>query len=263
MTFVQNSHDLWFNQMGDGQRKGFKDWVAPDGCLCDCASPGSIIYKQGDGRIELHDWGMEFTAAGLVMQAELLLVGRDAEAIARYLPKLERVANFIESRRDPQNNLFLAGPAGNLLAPSYAGWKRPDGKYDKAYLAGLSITCIAGLDRLIELEKLAGNPDKVTLYTQRRELARKGLPLLMTDEGYFIKYLDPDGTRHGVFGGGKARLLRGRLQPRRNLFPRGRRCPGGEDLRQDRFHTRPAASRPDHHQLPVAGRHVYQAGRAL
>ena len=27
-----------------------------------------------------------------------------------------------------------------------------------------------------------------------------GLPLLITDEGYFIKYLDPDGTRHGVYG---------------------------------------------------------------
>jgi len=43
----------------------------------------------------------------------------------------------VTSRRDPKNNLFLAGPAGNLLAPSYAGWKRPDGTYDKAYLAGL------------------------------------------------------------------------------------------------------------------------------
>ena len=99
---------------------------------------------------------MEFTAAGVLMQAELLLISRDAEAIAHYLPKLERCANFIETRRDPTNNLFLAGPAGNLLAPSYAGWKKPDGTYDKAYLAGLSITYIAALDRLIELEKLAG-----------------------------------------------------------------------------------------------------------
>ena len=29
---------------------------------------------------------MEFTAAGLVMQSELLLIGRDAKAIAHYLP---------------------------------------------------------------------------------------------------------------------------------------------------------------------------------
>jgi hypothetical protein len=130
----------------------------------------------------------------------LLLISRDAKAIARYLPLLERSANFIETRRDPTNNLFLAGPAGNLLAPSYAGWKRPDGSYDKAYLAGLSITYIAALDRLIELEELAGNAAKVPLCAARRDLARQGLQRLTTDEGYFIRSLDPDGVKHGVFG---------------------------------------------------------------
>ena len=203
VTFLQNSHDLWFDQMGDGKRTGAKapyNWIAPDGCLCDCASPGTIIYKQGDGRTAIHDWGMEFTAAGVLMQSELLLISRDAKAIAQYLPMLERSANFIETRRDPANNLFLAGPAGNLLAPSYAGWKRPDGSYDKAYLAGLSITYIAALDRLIELEKLAANTQAVSRYAARRDLARQGLPRLTTDEGYFIRSLDPDGVKHGVFG---------------------------------------------------------------
>jgi len=137
VTFIENSHALWFDQMGDGKRKGDRGYVAPDGSLCDAAAPGVIYYRQGDGRVDIHDWGMEFTAAGLLMQAEVLLVSRDPEAIAKYLPKLERSANFIESRRDPKNNLFLAGAAGNLLAPSYAGWKKPDGTYDKAYLAGL------------------------------------------------------------------------------------------------------------------------------
>lgn len=202
-TFVQNSQDLWFDQMGDGKRQGANSPPAPDGCLCDAAAPGVIYYRQGDGRVNIHDWGMEFTAAGLVLQSELLLVGRDAKALAHYLPKLERVANFIETRRDPKNNLFLAGPAGNLLAPSYAGWKKPDGTYDKAYLAGLSITYIAGLDRLIELEKMAGQAEKARLYAERRELARKGLPLLTTDEGYFLKYLDPDGAKHGLYGAAK------------------------------------------------------------
>jgi hypothetical protein len=202
-TFVQNAQDLWFSHIGDGTRKGEKDWVGPDGCLCDAAAPTLVYYKQGDGRIDIHDWGMEFTAAGVVMQSELLLISRDAAAIAHYLPLLERSANFIETRRDPQNNLFLAGAAGNLLAPSYAGWKKPDGSYDKAYLTGLSITYIAGLDRLIELEKLAGNADKAALYTERRDLAKKGLPQLMTEEGYFIKSLDPDGVKHGVYGAEK------------------------------------------------------------
>jgi hypothetical protein len=203
LTFLQNAQDLWFNQMGDGKRVGANppfDWVAPDGCLCDAARPGWIVYKQGDGRTAIHDWGMEFTAAGVVLQSELLLISRDAKAIAHYLPMLERSANFIESRRDPANNLFLAGPAGNLLAPSYAGWRWPDGTYDKAYLAGLSITYIAALDRLIEVEKLAARTKEAALYSQRREQARRGLPLLTTDEGYFIRSLDPNGVKHGVYG---------------------------------------------------------------
>jgi hypothetical protein len=202
-TFLQNSHDLWFDQMGDGQRVGAPppfDWVAPDGCLCDCARPGWIVYRQGDGRTHLHDWGMEFTAAGLLMQSELLLISRDPSAIARYLPKLERCANFIESRRDPAKNLFLVGAAGNLLAPSFAGWKKPDGTYDKAYHTGLSITYIAALDRLIELATLAGHAESAKLHRHRRDTAREGLEQMVTDEGYFINSLDPDGTRHGVFG---------------------------------------------------------------
>jgi len=201
VTFLQNAQALWFDQMGDGKRRGRpNDEVAPDGSLCDCAGPGWAIYKQGDGRTKIHDWGFEFAAAGIVMQAELLLIGRDAAAVARYLPLLERTADFIDSRRDPANNLFLVGPAANLLAPSYAGRLKSDGTYDKAYLAGLSITTIAALDRLVELEKLAGRAAKAEEFIRRRELVRSGLPLLQTPEGDFIKSLDPDGTKHGVFG---------------------------------------------------------------
>ena len=259
VTFLQNAQDLWFDQMGDGKRVGAKppfDWVAPDGCLCDAARPGWIVYKQGDGRIEIHDWGMEFTAAGVVLQAELLLISRDAKAIAHYLPMLERSANFIETRRDPTNNLFLAGPAGNLLAPSYAGWKRPDGTYDKAYLAGLSVTYIAALDRLIELEKLAGRTEQAALYTQRRELARRGLPLLTTDEGYFIRSLDPDGVKHGVFGAERHGYFEASPEPRRHRLPRGGRRAGGTDLPEDRVAARAAAARFHPAELPVLRRHV-------
>ncbi len=203
LTFLQNAQDLWFDQMGDGHRVGAKPpfaWVAPDGCLCDAARPGWIVYKQGDGRVGIHDWGMEFTAAGIVLESELLLISRDPKAISRYLPLLERSARFIESRRDPANDLFLAGPAGNLLAPSYAGWCKPDGSYGRAYLTGLSVTYIAALDRLVELEQLAGNPDKAADYRRQRETARRGLGRLMTSEGYLIRSLDPDGVRHGLFG---------------------------------------------------------------
>lgn len=206
LTFLQNSQDLWFDQMGDGRRVGATpphNWVAPDGALCDAARPGWIVYKQGDGRIAIHDWGMEFTAAGLVLQSELLLTTRDLKALAKYLPKLERCAAFIETRREPTNNLFLAGPAGNLLAPSYAGWRKPDGTYGQAYLTGLSITYLAALDRLIELEKLAGRTAQAQRYLELRNSARQGLAALTTAEGYFIRSLDPDGTRHGVYGAAK------------------------------------------------------------
>lgn len=202
-TFLRNSHDLWFDQMGDGQRTWTHEGqtlVIPDGQLCDAAAPDWVVPKQGDGRVGIHDWGVEFTAAGLLMQAELLLIERDQELTDRYLPQLRRCADFIESRRDPQTNLFLVGPAGNLLAPSYAGWKKSEDTYEKAYLAGVSVTYIAALDRLIELEKLGGSPEMVQRYSTCRQLAREGLPKLVTDEGYFVKYIDPDGTRHGVYG---------------------------------------------------------------
>lgn len=202
-TFLRNSHDLWFSQMGDGKRKGANDWVAPDGCLCDAAAPGWIVYRQGDGRTDIHDWGMEFTAAGLLMQSEMLLISRDKADIDHYLPMLERCAAFIETRRDPQNDCFLAGPAGNLLAPSYAGWKKPDGTYDKAYLTGLSVTYIAALDRLIEVEKAAGRAGQAADYTAKRDSAKRGLEFFTVPEGYFVRYVDPDGTRHGVFGAAK------------------------------------------------------------
>jgi hypothetical protein len=204
VTFLQNSQALWFDQMGDGRRRGRpNNEVAPDGSLCDCAGPGWAIYKQGDGQTRIHDWGFEFAAAGIVLESELLLIGRDPNAIARYLPMLERTADFIDSRRDPKNNLFLVGAAANLLAPSYAGCLKPDGTYGKAYLAGLSITTIAALDRLIELEKLAGRQAKAEELARRRELVRSGLPLLETPEGYFIMSLDPDGTKHGFYGAPK------------------------------------------------------------
>jgi hypothetical protein len=206
-TFLQNAQELWFNKMGDGKTSyvwnGKDSWVPPDGCLMDCANDTWAMHKQGDGRVGIHDWGIEFTAAGGLLQSELLLISRDPATRARFLPKLERCANFIETRRDPTNNLFWAGPAGNLLAPSYAGWKRADGTYGMAYLAGLSVTYIAFLDRLIELEKLAGDPAHEKLYSERCALARQGLARLTTDEGYLIKSLDPDGTKHGVYGAAK------------------------------------------------------------
>ena len=123
VTFLQNSQDLWFDQTGDGKTpRPFDKYnlTPPDGCLCDAARPGLFVAKQGDGRVNIHDWAMEFTAAGLLMQAEAVLINRDAGALKHYLPKLERCANFIETRRDPRmrgNSRFTTFGGGNDAAP--------------------------------------------------------------------------------------------------------------------------------------------------
>lgn len=209
LTALQHSQDFWFKHQGDGRSKdsfdairpeGVPELIAPDGCLVDAASPDGSYHRQGDCKWWIHDWGLEFTAAGVVMQGELLLISRDKTAIDRYLPNLERACNFIETCRDPKNNLFLAGPAANLLAPSYGGVRQPDGSFGKGYPAGLSITYLAACDRMVELFRLVDDKEKASLYQSRREITKDSLPLLLTDDGYFVKYLEPDGTKHGVYG---------------------------------------------------------------
>lgn len=201
-TFIFNSQALWFNHIGSGVRKGKFGFIGPNGALCDVASPEEVVYKQGDGKTSKHDWGYGFTCAGLILQSELLLIRRNHAEIKHYLPMLEMCASFIDSRRNPSNNIFLVGPAANLLAPSYAGTGKllPDGSYGKAYLAEISINYIAALNRLIEVEKMMKRKDKVKLYAHRIELVKKGLSNFITPEGYFVRSIDPDGTKHGVYG---------------------------------------------------------------
>jgi hypothetical protein len=216
-SILQRSWDIFWDNQGDGKRmgmlngqpivdglptKGFplSTLIAPDGCLGDGARPGEIAYKQGDGNVALHDWFYEATAAGVVMECEILLTSRDKKAIEYYLPKMNRACNFIEKTRDPKNNLFLVGPACNLLAPSYGGVLQPDGTFGKGYLAGLSVTYLAALDRMVELYKLTGNKDMITLYEHRQNITLKSLPQLLTPEGYFVKSVEPGGVRHGILG---------------------------------------------------------------
>jgi len=208
-SLLQRSWDLFWDNQGDGKRRGMwggdtprilSQLVAPDGCLGDAAAPGQIAYRQGDGDVQSHDWFYEATAAAVVMQAEILLSSRDLKAIGYYLPKMERSCNFIENTRDSLNNLFLVGPASNLLAPSYGGVQQPDGTFGKGYLAGLSITYLAALDRMVELYRLTGNNEKLADYQNRQKITRESLPQLMTPEGYFIKSMEPGGIKHGVPG---------------------------------------------------------------
>jgi len=221
-SILQRSWDLFWNNQGDGLRMGkpaisgaeapsdpIYKLIAPDGSLGDCASPGQIIYKQGDGNFNIHDWFYEATAAGLVVQSEILLTNRDKKAIAYYLPKMERACDFIERTRDPKKNLFLVGPACNLLAPSYGGVKQADGTFGKGYLAGLSITYLSALDRMVELFKLVGNKEMIDLYEHRQSITRQSLPQLLTSAGYFVKSVEPGGIMHGVLGQKKYGYLEG------------------------------------------------------
>lgn len=203
VTFLQHSQDMWFDNQGDGKKHGygqFSELIGPEGCLCDCARPDGAVYRQGDCNWRMHDWGFEFTAAGVLMQSELLLISRDADAIKRYMPKLERACAFIESRRDPANGLFLVGPAADLLAPSYGGVKMPDGTFGRGYLAGLSITYLGALERMAELYKLTGDKPKLADCEAKCKITRDSLAQLLTKDGYFVRSIDPDGTKHGVLG---------------------------------------------------------------
>ena len=58
--------------------------------------PDKLLINRGMVMLKVHDWFYEATAAGLVMQAEILLSSRDIKAIEHYLPKMERSCNFIE-----------------------------------------------------------------------------------------------------------------------------------------------------------------------
>ena len=90
-SLLQRSWDLHWDNQGDGKRKGLHgdkssylyNLVAPDGSLGDVSAPGFIVYKQGDGDVKNHDWYYEGAAAGVVMQAEILLVSRNREAILK------------------------------------------------------------------------------------------------------------------------------------------------------------------------------------
>lgn len=232
-TWLEHSQALWFRLMGDGKRINERGDMAPDGCLCDAAGiymnggeelgfgdprtigrytkpvlDGTIhndhvSYRQGDGAVDLHDWFIGTTAAGLILESERLLIRHDIRKAEERLPQLQRVAAFLDSRRDTVTNLLKAGRATNLLAPSYKGYINPDGKPEFAYLTELSVNYAGGLERLVKVCEFTGHYDLAKNYRETANKIKAALPSLMDDEGSFIMSLDPDGTRHGVFGAEK------------------------------------------------------------
>ena len=201
-SFTLAANALWFQWEGDGRRVGLDDpHPAPDGCLCDAAQPSGAYYKQGDGLVSIHDWALEETLSAVIMQAELLLIDRDAGAALPFIPLFNRTLALIESRRHAATGLLLAGTSSNLLAPSYGAWLQPNGTRAPALLTGMCVSYIAALDRVIELERLTGFSALAQQHAAARAATLAALPQLLAPSGdYFVKWADPSGTLHGVLG---------------------------------------------------------------
>jgi len=175
-TWMNNAQGLWFRMMADGKTRDANGYLGPDGSLCDCTlifrsggrdlgfghfgwphSTGPVndgkitmqqtFYRQGDSGHDSNDWGIGFTAAGLVMESERLLVSRDLEEAKKRLSQLRRVAAFLDARRDPQTNLLKGGKGSNLMAPGFEGASDASGKKQLAYLTELSVNYCAALAR--------------------------------------------------------------------------------------------------------------------
>lgn len=216
LGILQNSYDLFWDRIGDGKRIGADDGIsegknyyyslqAPDGALGDAVFPDvSIIYKQGDGKVQLHDWFYETTAAQLLIQSDIILREHSVEKALKYIPLMERSCAFIERARDPRNNLFLVGPACNLLSPSYGGgFNEETGEMEKGYLTGLSVTYAAALNKFKEVLLLAGDQKKHDKVAALEKITKDSLGLLLTDEHYLVKSMDQSGRKHGVYGAEK------------------------------------------------------------
>ena len=111
----------WFNNMADGTQPyagGAQGW-APDGCGCDNGEPTGCNYKQGDGDVPIHDWTLEETLSGVVMQAELLLISRNVSAMAVFLPQSLRTSNLVEGRRDAATGMQV----GLSSVPRRTPWR--------------------------------------------------------------------------------------------------------------------------------------------
>jgi len=228
-TWMKNAQAMWFQEMADGERPDSNGYVAPDGSLCDAAmiyrnggrdlgfghfgwpqstgpkndgeiSMQAVYYRQGDAGHQSNDWGIGFTAAGLVLECERLLVSRDLTNARERLPQLKRVAAFLDSRRDPERNLLKGGKGSNLLAPAFDGHSGADGSPQLVFLAELSVNYCAGLARLAEICEMLGKRSEAEAYRSTSADVRNALPSLMDDEGSFVMFEDLDGVKHGVYG---------------------------------------------------------------
>ncbi|MCU0875154.1 MAG: hypothetical protein MUE50_22715 [Pirellulaceae bacterium] len=93
--------------------------MGPDGCLGDTARPGEIAYKQGDGDAKVHDWFYEATAAGVVMQAEIVELQR------LLLANHHRMQVELRAIVNQERFEFLRGRLSNVVAPAAGNRETP------------------------------------------------------------------------------------------------------------------------------------------
>ena len=236
-------------------------WRPTAACATPPARAGSI-YKQGDGRVDIHDWGMEFTAAG-VRDAGRAAADQPRRRGHRPLPAQARALRQLH--RDPPRPEEQPLPGRPGRQPAGAELRRLEEarRHLRQGLPGRALDHLHRRAGPADRAGEAGRPRRTrpTLYAERRELARKGLPLLTTDEGYFIKSLDPDGTKHGVFGAAKHGYFEAVANHDAICFRVVDDAQAEQDLRQDRLDPRPAAARPHHHQLSRRCDDMYERAR--
>ncbi len=206
----ENACNWFYRLQGDGRQADRAGMIAPPGALPEhvrCEEDGSIQphYKNDEhsGQAERYDFWLEGTLGGVIMKSDLLLVSRDRNELATYLPKLELALAWAASRQSAQYGLLATGPAGTFIERAYSGTAEADGTFSPGYLSGVQIYYCRALQNMVELERLAGNTAQAEIYARQRQKALDSLALLIEDGRYFINYLDGQGNRHGVLGAEK------------------------------------------------------------
>jgi len=132
VTFLQNSLDSGSTKWRRQTRGSATPSMGGAGRLpMRRGAPGWIVYKQGDGRTVFTIGAWNY--GGGIAPADEFPCRRDS-APRQVFAEARALCRFIESRRDPTNNLFLAGRPGiSWRRATRGGGNR--GSYGKAILA--------------------------------------------------------------------------------------------------------------------------------
>ncbi|MCQ2397304.1 MAG: hypothetical protein MJ106_06375 [Lentisphaeria bacterium] len=215
LEYHTNTLRLFFDFQADGVKGDANGFVGPSGALPEWISTEEEIpvprYKNDEscGHAEQFDFWVEGNAASVLSLADLLLMTRDREMTARYLPAMEKTLAWILSRRDQRTGLLKIGVSGILIERAYGATYRGPGKSDYGLPSGAVVNTAKALDVTAELEEFAGNAEKASEYRQAAAALQEALKQLVEANSYLINYIDADGIRHGVLGAPRHNYLEG------------------------------------------------------